>query len=987
MTRFVDGGLIDRTRPLAFTFDGQAYRGFAGDTLASALTANGVRLIGRSFKYHRPRGLFSAGSDEPNALVELRTGARREPNTRATTVELYDGLDAASQNRWPSLDFDLQAAGGLFAPLLGAGFYYKTFMWPAALWEKLYEPVIRRAAGLGRAAEAPDPDAYEKAYAFCDVLVIGGGAAGLMAALTAGRSGARVILVDEDFRLGGRILSEREEIDDAPSLQFVARAEAELAAMPEVRVMRRTTVFGVYDGGTYGALERVGDHLPVPAPFTPRQRYWKIVARRAVLCAGAGDRPIVFGGNDRPGVMSAQALRSYAVRYAAAAGSPAVVFANNGYAWSAAFDAAAAGVPIAAIVDVRAEPPPVQMERANRRGIRVIAGGEVIATSGKLLSSVTVRARGRTETIAAQILAVSGGSSPTLALTSHFGGKPVYRADIAGFVPGVLPPGLSVAGAAAGEYSLARCLAAGAARGAEAANDLGFTARATPVPQAQDKPITVSPFWHVAQSRGLAFVDLQNDVTAKDIAIAHQEGFRAVELLKRYTTLGMATDQGRTSNVNGLAMMAALTGQDIETTGTTLFRPPFTPVAIGAIAGHHREKDFRATRPTPTHAWARAQGATFVEAGLWLRAQYFPRAGEADWLETVKREVTATRASVGLIDVSTFGKIDLQGPDVGRFLDRVYINTFSTLAVGKVRYGVMLREDGMVMDDGTTARLADTHYLMTTTTANAAKVYQHLEFCLQVLWPDLDVQIASVSEQWAQVSIAGPRARDVLARIADAPLDVSNAGLPYMGVAQGSVMGGIAARIFRVSFSGELGYEIAVPARHGAPLARALMEAGAPFDITPYGTEALGVMRIEKGHVSGNELNGQTSVADLGLGRMASTKKDHIGRVLSERPAFRDPDRPTLVGFKPVDPKDRLRAGAHFLRHGRSAVLANDEGYMTSVAFSPTLGHWIGLGLLARGPERIGETVRAYDPVRGADIPVEICRPGFVDPEGERLRV
>lgn len=986
MTRFAEGGLLDRSRSLTFTFDGKPYRGYAGDTLASALLANNVRLVGRSFKYHRPRGIYSSGSEEPNALVELRTGARREPNTRATTVELYDGLAAASQNRWPSLDFDIQSVNGLFGPLLGAGFYYKTFMWPAALWEKLYEPVIRRAAGLGTAATEPDPDSYEKAFAFCDLLVVGGGASGLMAALVAARSGARVILADEDFRIGGRLLSERVEINDAPALRFVSEAEAELDALPNVTILRRTTVFGAYDGGTYGAVERVSDHLPVPAPFAPRQRYWKIIAKRSVVCAGSIDRPIVFGGNDRPGVMSVQALRSYAVRYAACPGHRVVVFANNGYAWSAAFDAAAAGAEIVAIVDVRKDPPPVQLERAKKRGIRVIAGGEVIATSGKLLTSVTVRSPKGTETLSADVLAISGGCSPNVGLTSHFGGKPVYQADIAGFVPGALPPGMSVAGAAEGHYSLARCLEGGAAKAAAAVAELGFSAQAEPIPQARDNPITIAPFWHVADSKGPAFVDFQNDVTAKDIAIAHQEGFRAVELLKRYTTLGMATDQGRNSNVTGLAIMAALTGQEVGTTGTTLFRPPYTPVAIGTLAGHHRGKDFRATRPTPTHNWARERGAVFVETGLWLRTQYVPQAGETDWLESVTREVKATRSGVGLVDASTFGKIDLQGPDVGTFLDRVYINTFSTLPVGRARYGVMLREDGIVMDDGTTSRLGETHYLMTTTTANAAKVYQHLEFCLQVLWPELDVQLASVSEQWAQISIAGPHARKVLEQVVDG-IDVSNAALPYMGVAQGTVLGGVKARIFRVSFSGELGYEIAVPARAGTRLAQALMEAGGPYGIMLYGTEALGVMRIEKGHVSGNEINGQTSARDLGLGRMASTKKDFIGRVLSQRPAFLAPERPTLIGFKPVDPKDRLRAGAHFLRNGHSATMANDEGYMTSVAFSPTLGHWIGLGLLAHGPERIGETVRAYDPVRGGDVPVEICHPAFVDPEGERLRV
>lgn len=985
MTRLSAGGLIDRSRTLAFTFDGRSYHGHPGDTLASALLANGVRLMGRSFKYHRPRGVATCGSEEPNALVELRSGARREPNTRATMVELYDTLEATSQNRWPSLDLDVLSVNRLVSPFLGAGFYYKTFMWPAAFWEKVYEPMIRRAAGLGRAADAPDPDPYEKVTSFCDVLVIGAGAAGLAAALAAGRTGARVILCDEDFRLGGKLMGERATIDGASALDFVARAEAELASLPNVRLMPRTTVFGAYDGGEYGAVERVSDHLAVPAPFQPRQRLWRIVAKRAVLATGAFDRPIVFPGNDRPGVMSALALATYATRFGVGAGANAAAFTNNDHAVACVLDAAAAGLKLTAVIDVRPALPAALAARAGALGVRVIAGGEVIATSGKCLSSITVRTAKGAETLAVEALGVSGGATPNLNLTCHQGGKPVWREDIAAFVPGALPPGMSVAGAAAGDLPLAETLRAGTRLGTEAAADAGFTGPAAPAPVAQETPSGLTPFWQV-KAKGAAFVDQQNDVTAKDVALAHREGFRAVELLKRYTTLGMATDQGKTSNMAGLAIMAELTGQGIPETGTTVFRPPYTPVAIGALAGHHRGVDFKPARPTPTHGWAEAEGAVFVETGLWLRAQYFPKPGEADWLETVNREVKATREGVGVIDVSTFGKIDLQGPDVGAFLDRVYINMFSTLAVGKARYGVMLREDGFVMDDGTTARLADDHYVMTTTTANAAKVFQHLEFCLQVLWPELDVQLASISEQWAQIAVSGPRSRDVLAKVVDG-LDVSNAGLPFMGVAQTTVMGGTEARIFRLSFSGELGYEIAVPATRGEALMRALMDAGKPYGITPYGTEALGVMRIEKGHVSGNELNGQTSARDLGLGKMASTKKDYIGRVMATRPAFAEPDRPTFVGFRPVDRAARLRAGAHFLKVGAEPTLANDEGYMTSVAYSPTLGHSIGLGLLKRGPERIGEIVRAYDPVRGGDMEVEVCSPAFVDPQGEKQRV
>ncbi|HYH22923.1 MAG TPA: sarcosine oxidase subunit alpha family protein [Azospirillum sp.] len=988
LRRLPNGGLVDRGHPMDFEFDGRRYTGFAGDTLASALLANGVTLVGRSFKYHRPRGILTAGSEEPNALVELRSGARREPNTRATMVELYHRLSAASQNRWPSLEFDLLSVNRLATPLFGAGFYYKTFMWPAAFWERLYEPLIRRAAGLGRAAEAADPDHYEKATAHCDLLVIGAGPAGLMAALTAARAGARVILVDEDFRMGGRLLADAREIGGSAGSDWAAGAVSELASFPDVTLMPRTTVFGAYDGGTYGALERVSDHLPEPPPHAPRQRLWRIVAHRAVLAAGATERPIVFGGNDRPGVMMAGAVRAYANRFAVAAGRSVAVFANNDSAWSAARDLVRAGVRVAAVIDVRDAVDPALTAPLASAGARVLLGSRVVETSGKRLKGLEVATGGSRTTIAVDALAMSGGWSPNVGLTCHMGNRPVWNEDIAAFVPAdTLPPGLRVAGAAAGRYGLATCLKDGAEAAAAALSELGFAAPAAALPAADDEPARVTAFWHVAESKGPAFVDQQNDVTAKDISIAHREGFRPVEHLKRYTTLGMATDQGKTSNVNGLAIMAALTGKGIPQTGTTMFRPPHTPVAIGAFAGHHRGKEFRPTRLTPTHAWAREQGAVFVETGPWLRAQYYPRTGERDWLETVNREVLAVRTGVGLCDVSTLGKIDVQGPDAGTLLDRVYINAWSTLGVGKARYGVMLREDGMVMDDGTTARLGPNHFIMTTTTANAVKVFQHLEHALQVLWPELDVQIASVSDQWAQIAVAGPKSRETLARIVDAPFDISNDAFPFMAAGELTVLGGVRARLFRISFSGELAYEIAVSASQGERLVRALMEAGADFGITPYGTEALGVMRIEKGHAAGNELNGQTTARDLGLGRMMSTKKDFIGRVMADRPGLTDPARPILVGVRPLDRTHRLRAGAHFIPVGATADAANDQGYLTSVAWSPTLGHSIGLGFLANGHERIGERVRAVDPVRNTDIEVEICNPVFVDPQGEKLRV
>jgi sarcosine oxidase subunit alpha len=861
-------------------------------------------------------------------------------------------------------------------------------MWPASLWEKLYEPLIRRAAGLGSASSEPDPDTYEKTHAFCDVLVIGAGPAGLSAALIAGRSGARVILCEEDFMLGGRLNGDRGEIDGMSGSDWARRAESELRSLPEVRVLPRTSVFGVYDGSTYGAIERVSDHLPLPAPHQPRQRYWKIVAKRIVLAAGAVERPIVFGGNDRPGVMMASAVRTYVNRHGVAPGKRVVLFTATDDGWKTATDLANAGVVVEAIVDPRREVDGPLVATAKRIGSRLFCGARVVEAHGaRGLARVDILdGAGQLQRVPADCLAVSGGWNPTVSLSTHLGGRPRWRDDLAIFVPGdALPPGMAIVGAARGSFGLGEALHEGTVAGAEAAESAGYRVPASPRPSSDDEATGGAAFWHVAESRGKAFVDFQHDVTDGDVALANREGYRSVELLKRYTTLGMGTDQGKTSNINGLAILAALTERTIPEVGTTVFRPPYSPVAIGALAGHHRGSDFRPTRLTAGHPWAKGHGATFVEVGQWLRAQWFAAPGERDWLETVSREVRAVRSSVGVCDVSTLGKIDIQGTDAGAFLDRVYCNLFSTLAVGKVRYGLMLREDGLVMDDGTSARLAPNHYVMSTTTANAGKVMQHLEHARQVLWPGLDVQMVSVTEQWSQYSIAGPNARLLIQRLLGGALDVSNEAFPYLACAEFS-WGGIPSRLFRISFSGELAYEIAVPARYGEAAIAAIIEAGAEWGVVPYGTEALGVMRIEKGHVAGNELNGQTTAADLGLARMMSNKKDFIGRVLAARVGLADSGRPALVGVKPVDRGERLHAGAHFLALGAVPSFANDQGYLTSVAFSPMLDHWIGLGFLSHGATRHGERIRAYDPIRGRDLEVEVAPPVFFDPEGARLK-
>ena len=988
--RLADGGLIDRTRTLAFSFDGQRFLGFSGDTLASALIAHGVRLVGRSFKYHRPRGILSAGPEEPNALVEMRAGARREPNTRATTVELYEGLDAASQNRWPSLRYDLLALNGVLGPTLAAGFYYKTFMWPPSWWEKIYEPLIRRAAGLGRASGRPDPDVYEKAHIHCDVLVIGSGAAGLMAALAAGRAGARVVLAEDDFRLGGRLLLDDRLVDGQPAVAWVSGVEAELASMPEVRILRRTAVVGTYDHGTFAAVERVNDHVAVPPAFAPRQRLLRIIARTSVLAAGAIERPLVFANNDRPGVMLAGAARAYVNRYAVLPGRRAVIAATGDDAARTIADLAHHGVDVVAVIDAAQEPSEALAKAARTARVRHVPGGAVARVKGRtgVEAVEIVDGSGRRLRLDCDLVCVSGGWTPSVHLASHLGSRPQWSPTQREFLPGALPPGMRVAGAANGETSLAATFAAGAEAGAAAAADCGHMSNVPKPPDVDADVATTSERRPPAvrhNGRGKAFIDFQNDVTTADVALAHREGFGAVEHAKRYTTLGMATDQGKTSNVNGIALLADLSQRGIAETGTTTFRPPVQPVAIGVLAGHHRGKAFRPTRLPPTHAWAKEQGAVFVEAGAWLRAQWYPRSGERDWLESVNREVRAVRSAVGVCDVTTLGKIDVQGRDAARFLDRIYTNTMSTLAVGRARYGLMLREDGFVMDDGTVSRLAEEHFVVTTTTANAAKVLAHLEHAQQWLWPALDVAITNIGEQWAQLSVAGPRSRDVLTGLVDGAYDISNASVPHLGVREVTALGGVAARLFRISYSGELAYEIAVPAGYGEAAMRRLMAVGEPHGITAYGTEALGVLRIEKGHVAGNEISGQTTAADLGLGRMLSARKDFIGRVMATRPALAQADRPRLVGLKPVDRSQRLRGGAHLVAAGAEHVAGNDLGYVTSVAFSPTLGHWIGLALLSGGASMHGERIRVWDPVRDGDLLAEVCDPVFYDANGDRL--
>lgn len=970
---------IDRDRPVLFEFDGRKHVGFQGDTLASALMGAGVRVVGRSFKYHRPRGVYGLGSEEPNALVTVGRAGRAEPNRRAPMQPLYAGLEAWSQNRWPSLRHDLMAVNDWAAPFLGAGFYYKTFMWPKSFWEKLYEPLIRRAAGLGALSGDAPSERYEKAFAFCDLLVIGAGPAGLMAAYTAGKAGVSVILADEGEVMGGRALYEAEEIGGRPARVWAAEMVGALAAMPNVRLMTRTTVTGAYDQGTYGALERVAHHVRGPG-VAPLECFWRIAAKRAVLCAGALERGIAFQDNDRPGIMPASALRGYVNRFGVAPGRAVAVFGNNDDAHRTARDLAAAGLRVRALVDSRPH-------AENRAGdVPFYPGWTVTRAHGRqgLTHLDLAGPGGREKRIFVSALGVSGGWNPSVHLTCHMNGRPHWDESIAAFVPvdGAVP-GLSVAGAAAGVLDTSGALRSGAERARATLADLGTKAALPDIPVAEDAPYAIDPLWTVP-GKGRAWLDLQNDVTVKDVRQAATEGYRSVEHMKRYTTQGMATDQGKNSNVAALAILADATGRSITETGTTTFRPPYTPVALAALGAGGTGKGFAPERLTTSHAASVAMGAPMIEAGLWYRPSYFPREGERNWRAACDREVAMVRSAVGVCDVSTLGKIELFGPDAGRFLDFVYANTFSTLKPGRVRYGLMLREDGHVMDDGTTARLSDDHWVMTTTTAAAGAVMTHLEFVAQAYCAGWGVRFHSATEQWAQFAVAGPGSRDLLNGILDAPID--NAAWPFMACGPVTI-GGIAARLFRISFSGEHAYEVAVPARYGASLFALLVARAEAVGGGAYGMEALNVLRIEKGHITHAEIHGRTTAFDCGMERMVSAKKDCIGKALSQRPGLLDAEsRERLVGLRPVDGRTALLAGAHVFKAGARPVAENDQGYLTSVAYSPTLGTPLALGFVRNGRARMGETVRVVDHMRGLDTDCLIADPVAYDPEGERVR-
>ncbi|MDG9759692.1 sarcosine oxidase subunit alpha [Pseudomonas sediminis] len=1004
VNRLAKGGRIDRSQALSFTFNGQTYQGFAGDSLAAALLANGVDIVGRSFKYSRPRGIVAAGAEEPNAVLQIGSSeAAQIPNVRATQQALYSGLVASSTNGWPSVNTDLmgilgKVGGGMMPP----GFYYKTFMYPQNLW-MTYEKYIRKAAGLGRSPTEVDPDIYDQMNQHCDVLIVGAGPAGLAAALAAGRSGARVILADEQEEFGGSLLDTRETLDGKPAAEWVAQAIAELKTLPEVTLLPRATVNGYHDHNFLTIHQRLTDHLGEVAPMgQARQRMHRVRAKRVVLASGAHERPLVYANNDVPGNMLAGAVSTYVRRYGVAPGQELVLSTNNDYAYRVVLDWLDAGRKVVAVADARSNPRGAWVEEARARGVRILTGSAVVEArgskrvTGARICAIDTKAHKVTspgEVLDCDLIVSSGGYSPVVHLASHLGGRPEWREDILGFVPG---PGNGIqqridAGAVNGVFALGDVLANGFEAGAKATAEAGYKAVSGSLPQAearQEEPMLA--LFQVPHDKSTArapkqFVDLQNDVTAAGIELATREGFESVEHVKRYTALGFGTDQGKLGNINGLAIAARSMGISIVQMGTTMFRPNYTPVTFGAVAGRHCGELFDAKRYTAMQAWHLKNGAEFEDVGQWKRPWYFPKNGE-DLHAAVARECLAVRNSVGILDASTLGKIDIQGPDAREFLNRVYTNAWTKLDVGKARYGLMCKEDGMVFDDGVTACLADNHFVMTTTTGGAARVMEWLEIYHQTEWPELKVYFTSVTDHWATMTLSGPNSRKLLAKVTD--IDLDKDAFPFMSWKEGLV-GGVPARVFRISFTGELSYEVNVQADYALGVWEQIIEAGKEFDLTPYGTETMHVLRAEKGFIIvGQDTDASVTPDDLNMGWCVGRTKPFswIGKRGMNRDDCLREDRKQLVGLKPVNPNQVLPEGAQLVFDPKQSIPMQMVGHVTSSYMSAAMGYSFAMAVVKGGLKRMGE--RVFAPLAdGSLIEAEICSSVFYDPKGDRQNV
>ncbi len=987
------GGRIHRKCPLKFSFDGTSYTGVHGDSLASALLANGVHFIARSYKYHRPRGIMGSGEEEASALVGIDRGEGRfDTSIRATTQELFENLRAHSQHCWPWLRFDLGALSALGSPLMSTGFYYKTFMWPKPLWEKLYEPVLRKLAGLGRAPREPDPDDYAARYAHCDVLVIGAGPAGLAAALAASESGAKTMLVDSQNEIGGDLLSSPDiQIDGQSSWKWLAETEKALRSRPNVSILGRTSAFGYYNQNFLALVQKLSDHLASPDPKKPRELLWRVRAKRVVLATGAMERPLVFYGNDRPGIMLAGAAKTYLNRYGVKVGRKALIFTCHDSAYDAAFDLAKAGVEVTAIIDVRKDISPHLLERAGKLNIEIMPAHAVVQTSGRhrinaaLVAPVGASAPMRK--FKCDTLLMSGGWTPSVHLFSQSRGALAWRADIGAYVPKAYTQDAASAGACNGSFLLSDAFSCGAVAGGNAAKAAGFSAGKHPVFSIGDEfPVseraleTAPP----VSGRGKAFVDFQHDVVASDIQQAVREGFHSIEHVKRFTTTGMATDQGKTSNLNGLVLASEALNRPIPAVGLTTFRPPFTPTTFGVLAAHSRGNLFDVLRKSPTDTWAEHQGAVFESVGQWRRARYFPRGGET-MDEAVARECGATRAAIGISDASTLGKIEVVGPDAAEFLNRIYTNPMTGLGVGRCRYALMLGEDGYIYDDGVVGRLGEGHFHLTTTTGGAPRVFARMEDYRQTEWPELKVWLTSITEQWAVIALNGPHVRRLIEPFIKG-IDLSKDAFPHMAIREGTIFG-VPLRLFRVSFTGELGFEVNVPASCGLGVWQRLMEAGEGYDITPYGTQALHVLRAEKGYIIvGQETDGTQTPHDMGMDwAIGKKKRDFVGKRSLVRPDMLNANRKQLVGLMTDDTKIVLEEGAQITAEETNAIPAKMIGHITSSYWSETLQRSIALAMIEGGRAKLGKDV--FVPMPRGIHRARIVEPVFYDPQGERLHV
>lgn len=980
--RVAGKGRVDLTKPITFSFDGKPITGFVGDTVASALLAQGVHFMGRSFKYHRPRGPVTAGSEEPNALIGTWRGpGRYEPNTRATMAEVYEGLKATSQNRWPSLTTDIGVVNDALSPLFSAGFYYKTFLWPASFWRSVYEPAIRRAAGLGVAPCERDPDDYVARYHHTDILVVGAGPAGIAAALTAARAGANVTLVDEHAEIGGALLSHPEAlVNDRAAWTWLGGTVNELAGLG-VTVLPRTTAIAYDHQNMVACVERLTDHLASPPEGAPRERLWRVRAGHVVLAQGAIEKPLVFQGNDRPGIMLAGAALTYLERFGVAVCERPIIVTSHDSAYQTAFALQDAGATINAILDVRSDVPPHLCAELERRRIPLMNRTVPTATAGRTRVHA-LEARDDWHTCDA--LLMCGGWTPNVALFSHTKGKLVWDAASAAFLPSTTNEALTTAGAGAGVWGLAAALNSGSKAGAAAASAFGHMPAADVYSVAADHEGSGQAHGLLSSTapQNKAFVDFQNDVTAKDIKLAVREGFHSIEHVKRYTTNGMATDQGKLSNINALMIAAEALGRMPPEVGLTTFRPPYTPTTFATLANHHRGAGFDIVRKTPIDPWAEAKGAVFEPVALWRRARYFPRSGET-MRQAVARECRVTRDAVGIFDASTLGKIELVGPDAATFLELLYTNPFQKLAVGRCRYAVMLGEDGYIRDDGVIARIAEDRFHVTTTTGGAPRVLSHMEDWLQTEVPHLKVWATSTTEQWATIALNGPCARHVLASLVDG-IDISAASFPHMSVADATVAD-VPARLMRVSFTGEVGFEVNVPADQALAVWNALWAAGEPYGMVAYGTETMHVLRAEKGYIIvGQDTDGTVTPADAGLDWAIGKKKaDFVGKRSLSRPDLVAPQRKQLVGLLSRDPYFVLPEGAQIVANPSEPVPMTMIGHVTSAYWSAALGRSIALALVAGGRERIGKTLHV--PLTGRSEAVTVVTPVFYDAEGTRL--